>query len=279
MEPRLQRRVQRYGWDKAAGYYEDSWKEQLKPAQDRLMEVIDLKPGEIVLETACGTGLVTERIAKTVGPSGQVTATDLSDGMIQLAEKRMRKGGINGLDLQRMDAENLELEDNTFDAAVCALGLMYVPNPVESLKEMHRVLKPGGRAAIAIWGERKNCGWAEIFPVVDKRVASDVCPMFFQQGTGNILDNSLEKAGFDQVESERFSVSLYFESPDQAITAAFAGGPVALAYQKFDDATKQGAHRDYLESISEFRNGTGYNIPGEFVIARAVKGAENRSAE
>ncbi len=52
--------------------------------------------------------------------------------------------------------------------------------PVKALKGMYRVIKPGGRAVVAIWGERRNCGWADLFPIVDAHVASDVCPMFFR---------------------------------------------------------------------------------------------------
>lgn len=271
MEPRLQRRVQRYGWDKAAEYYEDSWKRQLKPAQDRTLELADLKPGEDVIETACGTGLVTFRIARAVEPDGEVVATDLSDGMLDIAKSRAKDRNIDNVTFSRMDAEDLDLEDEQFDAALCGLGLMYVPNPVQSLKEMHRVLVPGGRSVVSIWGERKNCGWAEIFPVVDKRVASDVCPLFFQQGTGNTLELSFRKAGFDEVHLERFSVTLHYETPEEAVMAAFAGGPVALAYQKFDEQTKEEAHEEYLESIAPYRNGKGYEIPGEYVIARGVK--------
>ena len=80
---------------------------------------------------------------------------------------------------ERGDAEALPLPDASFDAAVCALGLMYVPDPVRALCEMRRLLRPGGRAAAAVWGARRNCGWAEIFPITDARVASEVCPMFF----------------------------------------------------------------------------------------------------
>lgn len=271
MEPRLQRRVQRYGWDKAAEYYEDSWKDQLKPAQDKLMEMANLQPGEKVLETACGTGLVSFRIAETVKPDGEVIATDISDGMIEIAKSEAEKKDIRNIDFRRMDAEELELEDESFDAAVCALGLMYVPDPVESLKEMNRVLKPGERAVIAIWGERKKCGWADIFPIVDKRVASDVCPLFFQQGTGNTLEHSFDKAGFDEIEIERFSATLHYPDPEVAIMAAFAGGPVALAYKKFDEQTREEAHQEYLNSIAAYRNGTGYQIPGEFVVAKGIK--------
>lgn len=271
MDPRLQRRVQRYGWDKAAEYYEDSWKRQLKPAQDRMLELAELQEGEGVLETACGTGLVTFRLAKSVGPDGEVVATDLSDGMLEIAKSQAKELQLENISFRRTDAEDLDLEDEQFDAAICGLGLMYVPDPVKALKEMHRVLLPGGRAAIAIWGERKKCGWAEIFPVVDKRVASDVCPLFFQQGTGNTLELSFKEAGFDEVHLERFSVSLHYEKPEEAVMAAFAGGPVALAYQKFNKQTRDEAHEEYLESISPYRNGTGYEIPGEYVIAKGVK--------
>jgi ubiquinone/menaquinone biosynthesis C-methylase UbiE len=266
--------VQRYGWDKAAEYYEDSWKEQLKPAQDKLLEMIELKPGEDVLETACGTGLVTTQIARVVGAEGRVSATDISDGMIEIAGKRVEKENLTNINLKRMDAEELEFQEDSFDAAVCALGLMYVPDPVQTLSEMARVLKPGGRAGIAIWGERKNCGWAEIFPIVDNRVASDVCPLFFQQGTGNSLEYSMREAGFDQIELERLSVELYYPSDEVALMAAFAGGPVALAYQKFDDKTRQEAHLEYLNSIAAYQNSEGYRIPGEFVVARGLKKEE-----
>jgi ubiquinone/menaquinone biosynthesis C-methylase UbiE len=271
MEPRLQRRVQRYGWDKAAKYYDNSWKAQLKPAQDKLLEMADLQPGEKVLETSCGTGLVTLRAASQLEPGGELIATDISDKMIGLAEVSAKNQGIHNVSFQQMDAEDLQFEENSFDAAICALGLMYFPFPVNGLKEMYRVLRPGGRAAVAIWGERKNCGWADIFSIVDKRVASEVCPMFFQQGTGKTLEQSMKTAGFHHISEDRFKSKLSFPSPKAAVTAAFSGGPVALAYRKFDEKTKQEAHQEYLDSISQYRNGNGYDIPGEFLVVRGFR--------
>ena len=76
---------------------------------------------------------------------------------------------------------------------------MYVPDPVRALGEMRRLLRPGGRAAVAVWGARRNCGWAEIFPITDARVASDVCPMFFQLGTQDMLARAFAAAGFADV--------------------------------------------------------------------------------
>ncbi len=79
MEADLQRRIQRYGWDKAAIYYEDSWQQQLKPAQNKLLEMANLQPGEKLIDIACGTGLVSFPAAEKLGSNGFVLASDISD--------------------------------------------------------------------------------------------------------------------------------------------------------------------------------------------------------
>lgn len=270
MEPRLQLRVQRYGWDKAAPHYESYWAAQLRPAQDRLLERASLQPGERVLDVACGTGLLTFRAAEAVGPRGTVVATDISENMVRHIEGAAAARGLARVKALRAHAEEPVLEAATFDAVLCGLGLMYVPDPVRALREMRRVLAPGGRVVAAVWGARRNCGWADIFPIVDRRVQSEVCPMFFQLGTGDSLRTHLEEAGFTSIHVDRLSTILEYGSPDEAIGAAFVGGPVAMAYSRFDEATREDVHAEYLESIAPFRRGAGYAIPGEFVVARAV---------
>lgn len=273
MDARLQRRVQRYGWDKAADFYEPSWRQQLAPAQEKLLEMAALQAGERVVETACGTGLVTIPAAGAVGSSGRVEATDLSRVMVErLAARCAELGLADRVGCRRMDAENLDFADGAFDAAISALGLMYVPDPYAALAEMHRVLRPGGRAVAAVWGERKNCGWAGIFPVVDARVETEVCPLFFGLGTGGSLERQFERSGFTDVRSERLSTVLAYPDERSALSAAFEGGPVALAYDRFDDAVRAEAHRDYLDTIAAYRAGDGYRIPGEFVVVRGDRG-------
>jgi ubiquinone/menaquinone biosynthesis C-methylase UbiE len=271
MDAKLQRRVQRYGWDRAASSYERYWQDQLAPAQDRLLELADLQPGERVLDVACGTGLVTFRAAALVGPAGTVLATDISDAMVTRLTEQAARLGQSNVTAVRMDAEALDLADASVDAALCALGLMYVPDPVAALREMRRVVKPGGRTVAAVWGARDQCGWAGIFPIVDARVQSDVCPMFFQLGTSDQLAKTMEAAGFTGVISHRLSSVLRYGTADEACGAAFAGGPVALAYSRFDAATRELAHAAYLDSIAPWRRGDGYEVPGEFVIAGGVR--------
>lgn len=271
MEAKLQRRIQRYGWDKAAHIYEQSWLEPLAPAQNRLLEMANLRPGERVLDIACGTGLVTFPAASAVGMHGEVIGTDISDEMIRLADDFARKNEIHNVQFRQMDGEDLRFPKQSFDAVLCALGLLYFPNPLQSLREIFRVLKPGGRAVIAVWGHRDKCGWSEVFPIVDARVKSEVCPMFFQLGTGDMLQLQLENAGFSEIQNHRLSSELHFPTDERACSAAFVGGPVALAYARFDESTKADVHREYLDSIAEYHNGNSYRIPGEFVVAAGYK--------
>ena len=273
MEAGVQRRVQRYGWDRAVDHYERLWSSQLKPAQDRLIELTRLERGARVLEISCGTGLVTWPLAELVGPHGQVVATDISERMVERTAAEAARRGLHQVVCRRLGAEAIDEADATFDAVVCSLGLMYVPEVDTALNEMHRVLVPGGRIVVAVWGARAECGWAEVFPIVESRVASDVCPMFFQLGTGDTLAQSLARAGFEAIRTDRLSSTLEYASGDEAADAAFLGGPVALAYSRFDEAARVGARQEYLASIAAFRAGRGYRVPGEFVVGCGTRRA------
>jgi ubiquinone/menaquinone biosynthesis C-methylase UbiE len=271
MDAKLQRRIQRYGWDKAVDVYERHWQQQLAPAQTRLLEMAALRPGEHVLDVACGTGLVTCRAARQVGESGTVVGVDVAGKMVAYAQQAAAHQRLRQVTWARMDAEELLVPEGTFDAALCALGLMYVPHPVKALQEMHRVLQPGGRAVAAVWGRRERCGWADIFPIVDARVTTEVCPLFFHFGTSDMLAQAFVTAGFVHIVSDRLATCLTYTSPEEACGAAFAGGPVALAYARFDAATHAEVHAAYLAAIAPYRLGNRYELPGEFVIVRGQK--------
>ncbi len=266
MEAKLMRRVQRAGWDRASSCYEQFWGTQLRSCVNGLLAAAALQPGEHVLDVACGTGLATLPAAAQVGPGGRVLATDIAARMVATVQQRASEAGLANIDTRALGAEELGL-DGGFDVALCSLGLMYVPDPAQALSEMLRALRPGGRAVVSVWGERRNCGWAEIFPIVDARVSSDVCPLFFALGAQTALRRAMERAGFVDVHDARLVVDLVYAGDDDAIGAAFDGGPVALAAGRFDAETRRSAHREYLDSIARFADGTGYRLPGEFVIA------------
>jgi len=271
MDARLQRRVQRYGWDKASGTYEEFWQEQLRPARERLLEMAVLRPGETLLDIACGTGLDSFEALEMLGPEGRLLGTDISEKMVEKAAAAAVENGFSNARFQWMDAEDLQVEPGSFDVVLCSLGLMYMPDPRKALEEMRRALRSGGRAVCSVWGPRESCGWAGLFEIVDRNVASEVCPMFFQLGRPDMLMLTFKAAGFDEVTVVRIATLLVYKDDREALGAAFEGGPVALAYHKFSDEVKDIVHRDYLASIGQYRHNGGYSIPGEFVIARGER--------
>lgn len=271
MDARVQRRVQRYGWDLAVEPYAQHWHALLAGVQAELLAKAAPRPGEQVLDLACGTGAVTLALASAVGTNGRVLGVDLSDGMVAAAAARAQAAGFLQGSFARMDAESLSLPAASFDLAVCALGLMYLPNPDAALHEVRRVLRPGGRAAFAVWGERQRCAWASLFGIVDAEVRSEVCPLFFGLGQGEALERACAAAGLTVTGSHRRHDALWHADADAACAAAFAGGPVALAWSRFDAATRHRVRQRYLDDIAPWREGTGYRLPAEFVLVSAQR--------
>jgi ubiquinone/menaquinone biosynthesis C-methylase UbiE len=269
MKPALQRRIQRYGWDRAAGDYERLWQAQLADARSTLLASASLSPGQRVLDVACGTGLVAFDAARAVGESGQVLGVDISGHMVDAARERANLQRLSNVRFARMEAEQLALPDAGFDVALCALGLMYVPDPERALREMRRVLRPGGRAVVAVWGERSRCAWSPVFPIIDAEVASDVCPLFFSLGQQDALARVCAQAQFEAIEQRRIATTLIYADADEACNAAFVGGPGALAWSRFDDDVRARVRERYVQAIEPWRHGDGYRMPGEFVVVAA----------
>lgn len=270
MDARLQRRVQRYGWDRAAQDYEPLWEEQLAPARKALVSGAAIGRGQAVLDVACGTGLVSFEAARAVGRGGHVLGTDLSGEMVLAAQRRATACQLAHVRFERMDAENLTVADGAFDVALCALGLMYFTEPLRALRELRRAVRPGGGVSLAVWGAREHCGWASVFPIVQAEVTSDVCPLFFHLGSDHALTGLCEDAGLTVRAEERIHCLLQYPDAAQACEAALVGGPVALAWSRFDEGTRARVSERYLETLEPWRAGVGFALPGEFVVVHAT---------
>jgi ubiquinone/menaquinone biosynthesis C-methylase UbiE len=273
MDARLQRRVQRYGWDRAVGCYEEHWLHRLWPATKRVLELAAIAPGERVLDVACGTGVLAIAAASRMGRSGMAVGTDISDKMVEAARAAAQALGLANCRFERGDAEQPAEVGIGFQVGLCGLGLMYMPDPERALAALARQLLPNGRSVVSVWGRRDRCGWADIFPIVDAHVESEVCPLFFRLGTGDTLHHGLEAAGLINASAERLPITLRYDSAGEACDAIFLGGPVALAYAHFDEATRAAVRADYLRSVAPFRRGEAYAIPGEIVIGHGVVAA------
>src|SRR5438309_9505097 len=170
MEPKLHRRVQRYGWDKAVQDYDEHFVPLLRRCSERTIELLDPQPGERILDVATGTGVAAFMAADRVGAEGEVVATDLSQKMVDATAADAKQRGVANMRFERVDAEDLAFEDGSFDVALCVLGLMYPADPQRAIDQMYRVLRPGGRAVVCVWGRRERCGWNAVFPIIDAEV-------------------------------------------------------------------------------------------------------------
>jgi ubiquinone/menaquinone biosynthesis C-methylase UbiE len=115
-----------------------------------LLDLVEFRPGERVLDVACGTGVVSRLAARRVAPSGTVTGLDLNEGMLSVAGRLPLPPGLT-IEWRQGSALALPFADRAFDVVVCQHGLMFFPDRLKALGEMRRVLTPGGRVAISVW--------------------------------------------------------------------------------------------------------------------------------
>ena len=121
------------------------------PLAERLVSLAQIKPSDSILDVGTGTGVVALLAAKKIAEGGKVHGIDLSEGMLATARAKAEKLGLEEkVKFSQMDAENLEFEAVTFDAVVSLFALLHFPNPLTALKEIYRVMRPGGRFVVAI---------------------------------------------------------------------------------------------------------------------------------
>ncbi len=174
-------------------------------AADRMVFALRIAPGEKVLDVATGTGAAAIAAARLVGAKGRVTGIDLAEGMLDRAYDNAQRQGLNNVDLHTMDAEQLEFRDGYFDVVICAAALYLVPDMLRCLKEVARVLKPGGRFVFS--GCTRQFLQPMVHLLVDsltelgiERRAPMPAPYWQRLGTDDDYSSLLEAAGFTRVQ-------------------------------------------------------------------------------
>jgi ubiquinone/menaquinone biosynthesis C-methylase UbiE len=132
------------------------------PVSIWLIDHLGLQPGQRVLELAAGPGDTGFMAAELVSPGGTLLSTDAAGPMLDIARERARALEVPNVEFQELDLQWIDLETATFDAVLCRWGLMFADDPGASLQEIRRVLRPGGRAALAVWAEPERNPWATI---------------------------------------------------------------------------------------------------------------------
>jgi ubiquinone/menaquinone biosynthesis C-methylase UbiE len=202
------------------------WKEQAaisgRPTNEALITLAQIRPGMKVLDLASGSGHPALDIARVVGPTGHVTATDLSSKLLAVAEEKANEQGLSNISFREVDMENQPFPDETFDVVTCRLGIMYARNVQQALREMRRVLKPGGRVALVAWGpDKDDPRKATVLNVLMKYSKASTPDPSISLGSSysepGKLSSALSQAGFKQVYEETRKIAFPFPgSPEQA---------------------------------------------------------------
>jgi SAM-dependent methyltransferase len=185
-----------------------------------LCDAAGLKPGDRVLDLACGAGQPSATAAERVRPGGRVIATDLSPDMVAVTKRTAQRLGLDNLEALEMDAQALTFPDASFDAATCRFGLMFPPDPVRAVSEICRVLKPGARFATAVWDvPAKNPFFTSITTVLAEFVPmpppDPSAPGVFRLAPPGELERVLKAGGFSAVTVEARPITLTYDSLDQ----------------------------------------------------------------
>ena len=242
-------------------------------ATRRMLEAAGLKPGDHVLDIAAGTGDQSLLAARIVGPSGSILATDISADMLAIATRVVQQEGVTTITTRVMDAQQLELEDNTFDAVICRLGLMLVPHPQQALSEIHRVLKPGSKLAALVWSSPEhNPLWSLPLGILSKyaSAAASPGPNPFVLSDPSVFERDLTEAGFHTVSTQAVPFESHYTSSEAFLSSTgsrlIAGVVGQLALQEQEQLLEE-----MRQALSQFEGPQGVMAPAELLLGVGSK--------
>jgi SAM-dependent methyltransferase len=256
-DPNQFKMAQRDGWDSVAGGWKEWWELIEKGAQkitQRLIKLAEIKPGQRVLDVATGIGEPSITAAKVIGTGGHVLATDISRQMLAIAKERatfLRLQDI--IEFRESDAENLDLANSSFDAALSRWGLMLFPNLDAAIGKIYNSIVSGGRFAAAVWADATK---VPIISLASRIIGSQVqmsalppeVPNPFSLADTNKLENSLARIGFRDIHIDTVFVTFEFKSGEdycrycQAVSAS-----ARIALSKVTEERKE----DILRKVAE----------------------------
>jgi SAM-dependent methyltransferase len=261
-------------WAKAAE------KEEVGAAADAaewMLRAADLQPGERVLEVAGGAGRVGLQAAAEVGPEGSVLCSDFSPEMVKVARERFERLGVSNIETRVLDAQELDLDDGSFDVVLCRYGYMLMPDPLQALRESARVLRPGGRLVLAVWGEAEKNPWLSnilgaVMAHLNAPPPEPGTPGPFALGDTARLRGLLDQTGLAEAEVEEFDAEQVYDSLDAWWEKILSvGGPLKAVLDSLPEADLSAIRDAALASGEQFADDGGAVFPAVVVGARARK--------
>ena len=179
--------------------------------------------GECVLDLACGTGIVARHLASHVVPHGSVDALDLNHDMLTVARETARRAGVSCI-FHHGRMEQLPFASATYDLVTCQQGLQFVSDRAAAVGEMHRVLRPNGRAVVSCWSSIEHHPLSRIVAdVMERSGGGTQMQQAFALGRAEQLRGLFETAGFLTVDLRTVTRPVRFPAPDRYLTMAVSG--------------------------------------------------------
>jgi SAM-dependent methyltransferase len=264
------------GWNRHAALIR-TW---LCKATAAMLDAAHLAAGARVLDIAAGAGDQTLDIARRIGPTGAVLATDISPRMLSLAQQRLREAGVTTMATRVADAQALNLARADFDAAVCRLGLMFCTSPLQALLGAHAALRPGGRFSALVFSSPQANPCLMILASTAQRNAGLPPRDPFEPGTlmslggPGMMLRLLHEAGFNDIDVQPIAAPLLLPTAKHYIEfVASAASPILQMLKTLPLAAQAAAWDEMTEQLQVFSTPQGWAGPNELLICSATAGA------
>ena len=246
-------------------------------ATEMMLDLASVQRGSRVLDVAAGTGESTLMAAGRVGPTGYVLAADISASMLNAAAEVARKESLTNVETRVMNADNLALDADAFDAVICRIALMLFPKPAKALTEMRRVVKPGGKVAAMVYSALEKNPYHGIFYRVVRRLGKIPSPApgepwMYALGDPWALEDVYRRAGFLNVSVHAVPIPRRFPSAADAIRSMRnSAGDLRELMSRLHDADRELAWAEIEQQLRQFEGPNGFEAPGEVLIGVGTK--------
>jgi SAM-dependent methyltransferase len=262
------------GWERQYSWFE----EHARPVTERMVEALRVAPGATVLELAAGTGIVGLTAAQALGGETQLILSDFSPAMVEAARRRGSELGLENVDYRVLDAEALELSDESVDGVLCRWGYMLMGDPAKALAETQRVLRPNGRLSAAVFASAQQNPWAALPMQILVESGYVPPPAPRQPGILSLADPErlrglLAEAGLEAVEIDAVAFTYPFDGDeDYWRFLTDMAGAISMVLSRLDEDARAGVREELGRRLQPFRGADGIELGAVSLVVSASRG-------